>query len=92
LDFHLRKPKDIVLVGKADDSKTTELLALINSLYLPNMTLQLVSPDESLDEVSPLLAGKTQINGTATAYVCHNHTCSAPLTRPDELRSLLVSQ
>ena len=92
LDFHLGKPKDIVLVGKADDSRTTELLALINSLYLPNLTLQLVSPDESLDEISPLLAGKTQINGTATAYVCHNHTCSAPLTRPEELRSLLVSQ
>ena len=92
LDFHLGKPKDIVLVGKPDDPRTTELLALINSLYLPNMTLQLVSPDEPLDEVSPLLAGKTQINGTATAYVCHNHTCSAPLTRPEELRSLLVSQ
>jgi uncharacterized protein YyaL (SSP411 family) len=92
LDFHLRKPKDIVLVGKPDDSRTTELLALINSLYLPNMTLQLAAPDEPLDEVSPLLAGKTQINGTATAYVCHNHTCSAPLTAPEELRSLLVSQ
>jgi hypothetical protein len=92
LDFHLGKPKDIVLVGKPDDPRTTELLALINSLYLPNMTLQLVSPDEPLDEISPLLAGKTQINGTATAYVCDNHTCSAPLTRPEELRSLLVSQ
>jgi uncharacterized protein YyaL (SSP411 family) len=91
LDFYLWKPKDIVLVGKADDSRTTEMLALINTLYLPNMTLQLVSPDEPLDEVSPLLAGKTQINDTATAYVCHSHTCSAPLTRPEELRSLLVS-
>lgn len=92
LDFHLGKPKDIVLVGKPDDSRTTELLALINSLYLPNMTLQLVSPDERLDEISPLLAGKTQINGIATAYICHNYTCSAPLTAPEELRSLLVSQ
>ena len=92
LDFHLGKPKDIVLVGKPDDSRTIELLALINSLYLPNMTLQLVSPDEHLDEISPLLAGKTQINGTATAYVCHNHMCSAPLTAPEELRSLLISQ
>ncbi len=92
LDFHLGKPKDIVLVGKPDDSRIIELLALINSLYLPNMTLQLVRPDEHLDEISPLLAGKTQINGTATAYVCHNHTCSAPLTAPEELRSLLVSQ
>jgi uncharacterized protein len=92
LDFYLRKPKEIVLVGKLDDQRTTELLAVINSIYLPDMTLQLVGSDEPLDKVSPLLAGKTQINGIATAYVCHNYTCSAPVTRPEELRSLLLSQ
>ena len=92
LDFYLRKPKDIVLVGKSDDSRTTELLARNQLALSPNLTLQLVGPDESLDKISPLLAGKTQINGTATAYVCHNYTCSAPVTRPEELRSLLVSQ
>lgn len=90
LDFYLRKPKDVIVVGKPDDSRTTELLAVINSLYLPSMTVQLVGPDEPLEEVSPLLAGKTQIHGSATAYVCHNYTCSAPVTQPEELRLLLV--
>jgi uncharacterized protein YyaL (SSP411 family) len=92
LDFYLRKPKEIVLIGKLEDSKTKELLAEINSIYLPNITLQLVGPDQPLDEVSPLLAGKTQINGDATAYVCQNYTCSAPVTRREQLRSLLVTQ
>ena len=92
LNFYLRKPNDIVLVGKLEDSRTKELLAEINSIYLPNMTLQLVGPDQSLDEVSPLLAGKTQIAGNATAYVCRNQTCSAPVTQRDQLRSLLVTQ
>jgi uncharacterized protein len=92
LDLYLRKPKDIVLVGKSEDSRITELLAVIHSLYLPNMTLQLVAPDEPLDKVSPMLAGKTQIDGSATAYVCHNYTCSAPVTRPEQLRSLLADQ
>jgi uncharacterized protein len=92
LDFYLRKPEEIVLVGKSDDQRITELLAVINSIYLPNMTLQLVGSNEPPDTVSPLLAGKTQINGIATAYVCHNYTCSAPVTRPEELRSLLLSQ
>jgi len=92
LDFYLRKPKEIILVGKPEDCGTKELLAEIQSNYLPNMTLQLVGPDQALDEVSPLLAGKTQIDGKATAYVCENYTCSAPVIRREELRSLLASQ
>jgi len=29
------------------------------------------------------------MNGRATAYVCRNFTCSAPLTDPEELAPLL---
>jgi uncharacterized protein YyaL (SSP411 family) len=90
LDFYLRRPKEVVLVGKLEESKTAELLAVINSIYTPNMTLQLVAPDQTLGEVSPLLAGKTQIGGNATAYICHNFTCSAPVIDPAELKSLLA--
>ena len=91
LDFYLRTPKDVVVLGEPDDSRTTELLKVINSLYLPSVTVQLVGPDEPPEKVSPLLAGKTQINGSATAYVCQNYTCSAPVNRPEELRLFLVS-
>lgn len=90
LDFYLRKPKEVVLIGNPEESKTAELLAVINSIYTPNMTLQLVAPDQPLKQISPLLAGKTQIDGNATAYVCHNYTCSAPVTAPAELKSLLA--
>jgi uncharacterized protein YyaL (SSP411 family) len=79
-------------VGKPDDPRISELLAIINSIYLPDITLQLVTPDQPLDKVSPVLAGKTQINDTATAYVCHNYTCSAPVTQPEEFKSLLLNQ
>ena len=90
LDFYLRKPKEVVLIGNPEDSKTAELLAVINSIYTPNLTLQLVAPHQPLEKISPLLAGKTQIDGNATAYVCHNYTCSAPVTDPAELKSLLA--
>ncbi|MEX0804547.1 MAG: thioredoxin domain-containing protein [Candidatus Binatia bacterium] len=89
LDFYLHKPKEVVLVGKQDD-RIGELLGVIHSIYAPNMTLQLVGPDELLDNISPLLAGKTQIGGAPTAYVCHNYTCSAPVTDPQELKLLLA--
>ena len=90
LDFYLRKPKEVVLVGNPEESKTAELLAAINSIYTPNMTLQLVAPEQPLEAISPLLAGKTQIAGRARAYVCHDHTCSAPVTDTAELKSLLA--
>ena len=91
LDFYLRKPKEIVIVGEPDDPRTREILEGVHSTYLPNSTLQLVRPDEKIDEIAPLLKGKSQIGGQATGYVCHNFTCSAPVTTWDDLRPLLES-
>ena len=89
LDFYLQKPKEIVLVGDKKDPETAELLTNIHSLYLPNMTLQLASPDDSLEKISSLLAGKKQFDGKPTVYVCHNFTCSRPVVEWDELKLLL---
>ena len=91
LDFYLRKPKEIVIVGKPDDPRTREILEGVHSTYLPNSTVQLVRPDEKIDEIAPLLKGKSQIGGQVTGYVCHNFTCSAPVTTWDDLRPLLES-
>ena len=89
LDFYLQKPKEVVLVGDKKDPETAELLTKIHSLYLPNMTLQLASPEDSLEKISPLLAGKKQFDGKPTVYVCHNFTCSRPVVEWDELKLLL---
>ncbi|MBI4488402.1 MAG: thioredoxin domain-containing protein [Deltaproteobacteria bacterium] len=89
LDFYLEKPKEIVLVGEKKDQATQDLLRKIHCLYLPNKTLQLVAPGEPLEKVSPLLEGKTQLDGKPTVFVCHNFTCSAPVTEWEELRKLL---
>jgi uncharacterized protein YyaL (SSP411 family) len=89
LDFYLQKPKEVVLVGDKKEPKTLELLAKIHSLYVPNMTLQLANPEEPLDKISSLLAGKKQIEAKPTVYVCHNFTCSRPVVECDELKPLL---
>src|SRR5207245_11254542 len=69
LYFYLQKPKEVVLVGHKKDPETVELLNKIHSLYLPNMTLQVASPDDSLEKVSSLLAGKKQFTGKHTVSV-----------------------
>jgi uncharacterized protein len=89
LDFYLENPKEIVIVGHLFEPGVKALLAYVNSIYLPNKVLQLAAPETALGALSPLLEGKTPIDGKPTAYVCHNFTCSAPVTDPSELKSLL---
>jgi uncharacterized protein YyaL (SSP411 family) len=89
LDFYLEKPKEVVLIGKREQPRLADLIANIHSLYLPNLTLQVAAPDESLEQFSPLLVGKKQINGEPTAYVCQNFTCSQPVTEWQDLKAIL---
>jgi uncharacterized protein len=89
LDLLLKKPKEIVVIGQPTDPKTAEIIGGIHRLYLPNKILQLASPGDSLEKVSPLLAGKKQIGNSPTAYVCHDSACSAPVVNWEALRILL---
>jgi uncharacterized protein YyaL (SSP411 family) len=95
LDFYLRKPQEIVLVGDPASPEAQALLRTMAGHYLPNKTLLCLDPQrledglQTLPLLRDLLAGKTQINGQATVYVCHNFTCSLPVTEPAALMALL---
>jgi len=91
LDLFVNPPKEIVVVGEQDDPQTRALVRQIQAFYLPNKILQLISPKTPLESVSPLLQGKSQVDGKPTAYVCWNFTCSAPVTSEAELKALLQS-
>ena len=78
LAFLLSTPKEIAIVGKKGDAETKAMLAGLHGVYQPN---KIVALSESAEEQTlPLLTGKTQVDDTATAYVCENYVCQAPTT------------
>ncbi|HKW86246.1 MAG TPA: thioredoxin domain-containing protein, partial [Nitrospiraceae bacterium] len=91
LDFYLAKPKEIVLVGQRTDPRMQNLLSQIHGRYVPNKTLMVVdgTEDAGLENVPAVARGKTAIDGKPTAYVCHNFTCSQPVTDGEALVKLL---
>ena len=92
LDFYLNRPKEIVLLGDKNASATKAMLAQIHSVFLPNKTLVCLDPREPAGVKMPaLLAGKTQVDGKLTADVCHNFTCSLPVTEWGALKELVTS-
>ena len=93
LDFYLSKPKEIVLVGLRTDAAMNDLLSKIHGCYLPNKILVVVTEKTVGGSIGvPAAAqGKTAIDGKPTAYVCHDYTCSQPVTEWESLEKLLSS-
>ena len=92
-DFYLRKPKEIVVIGKTKAPETERLLSGIQRLYLPNKVLFRADPDHA--EGVPLpdaVKGKKMLDGKPTVYLCRSFTCSPPLTDWEAIRQALLAK
>jgi uncharacterized protein YyaL (SSP411 family) len=89
-DFYLRKPREVVIVGRRDDAGTLALRDCIHTGYVPNKTV--VVSDPAASEALPVAREKPQVGGKATAYVCHGYTCSTPVATPEALAPLLEAK
>ena len=88
LDFYLDKPKEIVIVGDRTDPATKNILTRIQSTYIPNKVVIFVD-EKNPNALPPIAQGKTSLDGKPTVYVCHNFTCSRPVTSWADLEPLL---
>jgi uncharacterized protein YyaL (SSP411 family) len=83
--------RQIVLAGRAGAPDTRALHAVIASHYLP---FHIVFPideatDRSLLRSLPTVTGMTARDGRATAYVCQDFRCEAPVQDAEALETLL---
>ncbi len=86
-DFYQRKPREIVVVARADDAQRRALLARLHQEYVPDKIV--VAADPSAPPPFPIVEGKVQVDGQPTVYVCHRYTCSPPATTWDTLAPLI---
>ncbi|TMK49308.1 MAG: DUF255 domain-containing protein [Actinobacteria bacterium] len=97
LDFSLSGPKEIAVIGDPAAAGTAALLAEVGSRYLPNRVLAGGPPPirrlgGAGGLLSPLLAGRTEVNGMPTGFVCEHGTCKRPVNDPAEFaRQLRVA-
>jgi uncharacterized protein YyaL (SSP411 family) len=74
--FTLGDPREVAIVGAPDDTRTIALTSVINKDYRPNLILAVGEEGATI----PLLAGRRQMDGKATAYVCKRFVCQVPVT------------
>ena len=92
LSFALGPTAEIVIAGTPDSPDTNAMLSAIRGKYLPNSVLLLRptdQPDSPITQLATFCRDLQPIEGKATAYICHNFTCSTPTTDPTSALKLL---
>ena len=80
-------PLQVAVVGADDDPGRVELLATARARVPGGAVVLAGEPDGSGEG---LLAGRTQVDDRAAAYVCRGFVCDRPVTSPEELAELLA--
>ncbi len=89
LSFYLAPPEEIAIVGDPAADDTRAMLNVIYGRYRPSKVVALWSPHNEGEAVPPLVAGRTQLEDRATAYVCRRFACQKPVNTPSELAAQL---
>lgn len=94
LERALEVPRQVVIAGDPQQADFQALAAVCRERPGPRRSLLAVNPGAAesswLQRRSPALAAMTMLEGRATAYLCENFTCQAPVTLAAELRKLLI--
>ncbi len=87
----LQRTFQIVIVGaRGEDDDTKSMVRAANDAAPPSRLITVVEPEDTLPPGHPA-AGKGQIDGRVTAYVCTGETCSLPVTEPAKLIEMFGS-
>ncbi|MCX6956103.1 MAG: thioredoxin domain-containing protein [Verrucomicrobia bacterium] len=92
LELALEAPRQVVLVGDGGSADFRALVAVAHEGLGPRRALLAVADDAQRTwwaARAPWMAGMFPLDGRATAYVCEDYACRAPVTTVTELRSLL---
>jgi uncharacterized protein YyaL (SSP411 family) len=86
LSYTLSKPREIAIVGDPGSADTEAMLSVVREGYRPFQVVALGAPRAQPSAV-PLLQDRSLVNGYATAYVCRDFVCQAPVMEPEGLRA-----
>ena len=81
-------PIEVAVVGPPDAPATESLRAELRQRLIP-ASVQIAGATAAGADLTPLLADREPVDGSATAYVCEHYACRLPATDPATLRAQL---
>ena len=92
LDFMVGPAAELVIAGDLQDQNTERLLKKLYTSFVPNKVVLLHPSGEAgkvIEDIAPFTREQQAIEGKATAYVCRNYACQAPVNDAEAMMELL---
>ncbi|MCB2154563.1 thioredoxin domain-containing protein [bacterium] len=91
VDFAAGPTREIVIAGDEGAKDVQAMADIVRRAFLPRAVLLHRPEGEAgpIGELAPFIAEQTSQSGTATAYICEDFTCRAPITSLEELQRAL---
>jgi uncharacterized protein YyaL (SSP411 family) len=92
LELALEASRQVVIAGNENAEDFRALVDGVHERLGPRRTLIGITSEEDRRwwaARAPWMAEMRAIDGRATAFVCEEHTCRAPVTEAGELRAIL---
>ena len=90
--FASSSSREIVITGSYDDLEYHKMLKIAHSSYNPFGIVIGLSNNTDRDKLADFIPGimdKVAVNGSATAYICENFSCKAPVTSATQLMNII---
>jgi len=91
-DYHLDKPKQIIIAGASDSPDTQKMLQLVHERFIPNKIIMLADGDagqRALAEHFTFISSIQTVDGKATAYICTGNVCKLPTNDSKKMALML---
>src|SRR5690606_22341123 len=92
LDFHLARPREIVIVpaeGPAAEESAEAILQAVRQRFLPGTVVAKAPPGGGDRKVTALFEGRKPTRGETTVFVCEGATCREPVHGLDRFLRVL---
>ena len=90
VDFLVGPTHEIVVVGRRNSTSTHSMLTAVSSPFLPRKTVFFKQEgDETAENLVSYVKDMKMLGSRATAYVCRDQACIAPLTDVDRILGIL---
>ncbi|MEW5899799.1 MAG: thioredoxin domain-containing protein, partial [Bacillota bacterium] len=83
VQFALGPAREIVIAGREGDGATRDMISAVQQMFLPESVVIFKPEGEAgtkIGKLAPFTKENRAIGGLATAYVCQDYACRAPVT------------
>ncbi|HYQ48760.1 MAG TPA: thioredoxin domain-containing protein [Thermodesulfovibrionales bacterium] len=94
LDLSIGPSFEVVIVGNPGAEDTRKMLGVLQTAFLPSVTILFKPADETAGEIMQIAEFTrpyTAVDNCATAYVCRERTCFPPTTDPEAMLAMIQS-